>query len=204
MRGFSLIELVITLAILAILLGLSASSYSIWIANVKIRSTAEAIQNGLQLARGEAVRRNARINFQLVSTVGNDCALSLIIPNWVVSYDDPSNMCAFAPLNEAYPITDSAHNPAPRIIQSRSAAEGSQNVVIAADQSVFVFNGLGRLAVLPGVNPVKIDVQNPSAGTCVVAGGKIRCLRITVTVGGQIRMCDPQLTLTRPSDPQSC
>lgn len=197
-RGFSLIELLIGVAVLGILLALGASSFRVWINNMRIRTTAEAIQNGLQLARGEAVRRNALIGFQLVDNLTAACALTLTTSNWVVSYDNPAGACNAALLNEAFPVNDAANNPAPRILQRRTAAEGSGNVLVAADQSTFIFNGLGRLAAVPATNPVVINVQPAAAvGNCTT----LRCLRVTVTVGGQIRMCDPN----RPAgDPQLC
>ena len=135
-RGFSLIELMITLAIMGIVLSLGASSYQVWIGNVRIRTTGDAIQNGLQLARGEAVRRNTQINFQLMSSVDDGCILSApntpISSDWVVSFDSPAGACAAAPLNDAFSVINAANNPPPRIIQVRPAAEGSRNIVVSA------------------------------------------------------------------------
>jgi type IV fimbrial biogenesis protein FimT len=209
-RGFSLIELLITLAILGALFALGASTYRNWISNMHVRTTAEAIQNGLQLARGEAVRRNTQISFQLMSSVDDGCILSApntpISSDWVVSFDPPASACAAAPLNDAFRVTDAGNNPPPRIIQVRSAAEGSRNVVVNAAQTLFTFNGFGRLVANPGGSPVSIDVTNPLAGNCVAAAGQLRCLRVTVTLGGQIRLCDPAYPTTGAlaTDSQRC
>jgi type IV fimbrial biogenesis protein FimT len=202
-RGFSLIELIIALAIGGVLLAIGAPNFVSWLRNTEIRTGAEAILNGLQLARGEAVRRNSAIRFQLTSSTGNDCVLSTTVSNWVVSYDDPAGACAAAPLNESFPVSDTVNNPAPRIIQLRAAAEGSRNVVVAADASNVVFNGLGRLTPVPASSPINFNVSLPSAGTCKAAGGTVRCLRVTVTTGGQVRMCDPAFP-TAGTDPQRC
>ncbi len=209
-RGFSLIELLIAMAIAGILLGLGAPSYQAWITNAHIRTTAEAIQNGLQLARGEAVRRNTQISFQLMSGVDDTCILSApntpISSDWVVSFDSPAGACAAAPLNDAFSVINAANNPPPRIIQVRPAAEGSRNIVVSAAQTLFTFNGLGRLVANPGGNPVTIDASNPTAGTCTAVGGSLRCLRVTVSLGGQVRLCDPAYPTTGAlaTDPQRC
>lgn len=64
-RGVTLIELMIGLAIMAILLAAGLPGFNVWIQNTQIRTAAESIQNGLQLARAEAVRRNEQVNFIL-------------------------------------------------------------------------------------------------------------------------------------------
>ncbi len=188
-RGMTLVEFMIGLVIVAVLLSMGAPSFIEWIQNGQIRNSAEAIQNGLQLARAEAVRRNTTVRFQLASSVGDDCALSTSGGSWVVSLDDPTGACASAPSDTT----------APRIIQVRPAAEGSANAVVAAGQATFIFNGLGRLTPVP-VGNVDIDISNPVGGSCQPVGA-MRCLRVRVSPGGQLRMCDP----TRGStDPQGC
>lgn len=66
--GFSLIELMIGIAIFAITMTMGISSYRVWIQNTQIRNATESIQNGLQRARGEAVKRNANVAFTLTGT----------------------------------------------------------------------------------------------------------------------------------------
>ncbi len=203
-RGFSLIELIVVLAVLAILLAAGASNFSVWMTNSRIRTTAESIQNGLQMARAEAVRRNTPIRFQFVDNLTNACVLSPTVTptasNWIISFDDPAGDCDAAPLNDAFAVSDSANNPAPRIIQSRAATEGGRNTLIAADASMVTFNGLGRATSVSAAAPVEIDVSPvAAAGTCTSQ----RCLRVTVSAAGQIRMCDPALDVAG-SDPQRC
>jgi type IV fimbrial biogenesis protein FimT len=94
-------------------------------------------------------------------------------------------------------LLDATNNPDPRIIQMRSAQDGSTGITIAAGASLFQFNGLGRLVDAPAV----IDVSRAASGDCVAAGGKVRCLRVVVTSGGQVRMCDPAYAA---GDTQAC
>lgn len=63
--GFTLIELATTLAVLALLIVLAMPSYRVWIANSRVRSTSESIQNGLRLARNQAVDLAQRVRFEL-------------------------------------------------------------------------------------------------------------------------------------------
>jgi type IV fimbrial biogenesis protein FimT len=194
-KGMTLIELMVGLAVVAILFSLAAPSFSTWIQNTHIRTAAEAVQNGLLLTRAEAVRRNAPVRFQLTDTLDNSCALSTSGTNYVISQDDPSGACAS-------PIADpSDPNPAaPRIIQTRSGAEGSKNALVSAPQSTVIFNGLGRVTPVPA-GDINFSISNPVGGNCVSQGGQMRCLRINTTPGGLVRMCDPMFPST---DPQGC
>jgi type IV fimbrial biogenesis protein FimT len=232
-QGFSLVELVVAIGIVGVLLALAAPSYRSWTQNTKIRGTTEAILNGIQLAKAEAVRRNTTLRFQLVSTLDNTCVLgtagsSASYGTWIISRDDPTNpnsVCDTAPLAEDADLSNAV---APAIIRVRPATEGSSNVVVVAGtapgvgQPSISFNGLGRvltgpLPLLPSnlVICAGIDVSAASTPVAIVTvSGVNKCatspterrMQVTVTTGGEVRMCDPAFTSTGASatDPQRC
>lgn len=63
--GFSLIEVMVALAIMGILAGFAMPSYQAWIANTKVRTATESILNGMQKARSESLLRNTPVRFTL-------------------------------------------------------------------------------------------------------------------------------------------
>ncbi|OQX36714.1 MAG: hypothetical protein B0D91_08530 [Oceanospirillales bacterium LUC14_002_19_P2] len=68
-KGFTLVELMITLAIAGILLGIGIPSFQDFMAENRVRSHSSALQHSLQYARSEAIKRNALIS---VARVGNN------------------------------------------------------------------------------------------------------------------------------------
>jgi len=191
-RGVTLIELMIGLAIVALVLFVAVPSFGIFLQNSQIRNAAGSALDGLQLARNEAIRRNSPVRFQFVSDLTASCTLSTTSLAWVVSQADPAGACDTAPSDTV----------APQIVQSRSATEGTSNArVTVTGNSTVVFTGLGR-AQAGGIS--QIDVTNTS-GTCQYSdptNGTMRCMRILVSSGGQARMCDPQVTAA--TDPRKC
>jgi type IV fimbrial biogenesis protein FimT len=191
--GFTLIELMITIALIAILLALGAPALVRWNQNNQVRALAESLQNGLMIARGEAVHRNAAVRFQLVTTTDASCAPSDTGRNWVVSLDDPAGNCNVA-------ASDAV---APRILKVGAAAESTRNAAVnGGGVSLVAFNGLGQASTA-----ATIDITNPAAGACITsattgAADRVRCLRVTVSAGGQVRMCDPAVTAV--DDPRRC
>ena len=185
-KGFTLIELMITVTIIGLLMVFGLPSYQQWIQSTQIRTAAESVQNGLQLARAEAVRRNAPMQFQLTSTTGRT--------DWTI--------CGVATL----PC------PAASVVQQRAGTEGSANARIAVGTTatpfattlatatvpanVVTFTGFGRITtpLAAGVR-TRIDITNSTT----TAARKIVLL---VSSGGQIRMCDPLLALA--TNPQGC
>jgi len=65
MTGFTLIELVTVVTILSIMIFLALPNFNVWLQNTQIRTAGEAILNGLQLARAEAVRRNVNVELRM-------------------------------------------------------------------------------------------------------------------------------------------
>jgi type IV fimbrial biogenesis protein FimT len=199
--GMSLIELMIGLAIMALLIMIGLPNMASWLNNSQIRTTGETMLAGLSLARTEAVKRNQIVRFQLVSDLTSACAISTGGKNWVVSLDDPTGACDSAPGEPA------PGDPPPRIIQNQSGDEGTpRTVVVGAPAATAYFNGLGRLTSPGGAaNLTQINISNPVGGACENAdgtGGPMRCLRINVSVGGDARMCDP--AVSNVTDPRIC
>ena len=197
MRGFSLIELMIGLALLAILLSMAAPSFGLFLQNTQIKNAAETTLSGITLARAEAVRRNTAVRFQFVSDLTNSCVLSTASTTWVVSLADPTSYCAVEPADQADAAPATAGDP--KIVQKKSGQEGTGNVLLTTTGGVsVVFNGLGRVT---GGGMTTLDFSS-TAGTCEHLGGSMRCLRILVTTGGQSKLCDPKVTAA--TDPRFC
>lgn len=205
-RGFTLVELVIAMAIFAILLAMGLPAYHDWAIRSKIRVTAETMLTGLVLARDQALQRNSQVQFSLTNTLAAGCSLGNTYKNWIVSVDDPDGLCNVAPSDTVDP----------RIIQKRAYEEGDKANLVgvtalnttggAADN--ISFTGLGRQMLTDAsgaaLNSIsRIDISYPSEGTCIVDGGAIRCLRIQITPGGDARLCDPDPTIAA-TDPRYC
>jgi len=163
-RGFSLVELLIGIAIMGILLSLAMPSFQTWLQNSQIRNAAEAIQNGLQRARAEAVGRNANVELVL----GADSS-------WVVQLTDGTD------------------------IETRSGSEGSRDVTVAitpVGATTVTFNNFGGLAAANGDGSApftQVDLDSS-----VLAAADSQELRVTIGLGGNVRMCDPNAPAGSP------
>ena len=64
-HGFTLIELMVALALVALALGFGLSTLRDVISNNRIRSTAQQVLDAVQLARSEAVKRNVPVELRV-------------------------------------------------------------------------------------------------------------------------------------------
>ncbi|QWT47648.1 GspH/FimT family pseudopilin [Azospira inquinata] len=203
-QGVTLIELLVGMAIFAILMLFSIPAYQEWIQNVKIRTMADGLQNGLQIARNEAVKRNQESRFQLVSSMTGACALSATGPDWIVSMYPVTGLCDQSPDPNTSPLSaDFSAATNPLIIQKSPPAPVTNPLVLSATQAGVCFTGMGAMTgdADCGLITTKIDIK-PAQGTCKADGGDLRCLRVCISTGGLIRMCDP--AVTDHSDPRYC
>lgn len=192
--GFSLIELVVALAIMGILLSLALPATSLWLANSRLRNQSESILSGLRLARGEALKRNSVVRFQLVTDMTSSCNITANGNQWLLSHGDPTNACDLPESLLAAVPTANAPYAVPPVILLKSATElqqttGQTTLAVVANgmasgispDNIACFTGTGalaRTAVASGfctaaMSPstsapatVTIDITDPGAGTC--------------------------------------
>ncbi|GGC71216.1 GspH/FimT family pseudopilin [Undibacterium terreum] len=173
-KGFTMVELVIGIAIVAIVMAIGMPSYGTWILNSKLRGAAESIQSGLQVARAEAVRRNAAVKFTLGSG-----------SSWTVGCVTVSATC-------------------PAVLQSRATGDGSSAAVTvnAVDGTPITFDSFGRMTA-PTPSAGTATQINVDIDPAVLPANKTRDLRINIGVSGNIKMCDPDPSVVSP-DPRAC
>lgn len=179
--GFSLIELMVTMTIFAVLAAMAAPSLSQYTENMKTLAAAESLYASLQQTRTEAIRRNVPVELiftdqpPVASSVETN-SLTTNGPNWLVRQTPVA-------------LTD------PHVfIEGKSGGEGGgrgaqgSSIVIVAGSSSIRFDATG--ALVGSMVTVNLTQQN---GTCA-PGGEARCMRVEISVGGQVRLCDPAAT----------
>lgn len=170
-RGFTIIEILVTLTVLGLLIMMALPSFSEALQNQQLRAASEALLNGMQVARGEAVKRNLPVQVAVGPGTG-----------WTVT--------------EAVSGT---------AIQARSKDEGSPNAVVAitpAGATKVTFTPLGGVGANldASASITQLNISNPAGGACQPSG-PMRCLRVVVSGGGSLKMCDPAVT---SPDPRAC
>lgn len=198
--GFTMIEMVVTMGIFAVLVAVGVPSMRTWMSNTKVRSVTDTLQNGLRLAQAESLRRSRQVVFSLTnSSTPNALPLPAIAngSTWAI-YTLPS-------------MTDGSEQPT--FIQSGELSVTSTSVLVNSHAVASIcFNSVGRL------------VANTSTGLTGVTGGTTcglptgtpplqkfdvsvsganRPLQIQVGLGGQVHMCDPAFTLSS-ANPEGC
>ena len=175
MKGFSLIELIVAMAVLAILMVAAIPAIGEMIANSRIRSVSESLVSGMQFARAEAVRRNERIRFSLDSSAGN----------WTVMRS-ATNTCQFGTA-----VSD--------VLQSRATTSSSTSIVVTTYSDVaatttttaqiYIYNPGGARATECADQFVSLSIDSSA-----LSAADSRDLRIVAPRVGRARLCDPHVS----------
>lgn len=182
----------VTVAVMVVLATLAVPSMYQYVQNSKIHAAAEVLYGSVQQARTEAIRRNGTVELIFTNQMASPASvettgLTVNGPNWLVR-TVPADATATHTFIEAKAGAEGG-----------GRANGSTNVILASTSKSIQFNSLGGLV---GVPPAAVTVDiSADGGTCEPVG-RLRCLRIAVSTGGQSRLCDP--TLTAANDTRKC
>ena len=141
--GFTLIELMVTIAVLAIIVSIAAPSFNTQIANQRVKSTAVNIESALKEAKAESIIRRQNVmvtysstlntivltgrNSTVIATynVNNQSTVSLVITPIAVTQVvfQPNKLISGASTEVVYTICDSgSSNETPRQVRINSVA----------------------------------------------------------------------------------
>lgn len=182
LRGLTLVELVVAIALLGLLLGLAAPSFTLWTRNARVRTVSESLLTGVRLAQTEAVRRNRQVVLFLTTSTACSNAIT-------------------ASANGAYWAVRTVGltaGEAVETVQCGALTDSAPGVSITGPATL-CFSSIGR----------QVANADPGVGgsACTLAASGVssydvttllgdRPLRVLVSLAGQARMCDPARVLS--------
>jgi type IV fimbrial biogenesis protein FimT len=178
--GFTLVELLIAVTVMVVLLKLAAPSFSTWVQNTRVRTVATSLSNALRQAQGESVRRSRQVVFALTNgTPGVAAGAAASGKNWVL---------------DVVPLPGEALG-----YVAGGVLADDNNAVAINGPAAICFNSIGRQTANAAPGPVgaicTVSAAAPVTTYDVTQAYADRPLRVTVTLGGQVRMCDPSQSL---------
>lgn len=178
-QGINLIEVMVTIAIASVIFLLSMSSFQTMMAGTRTKAAAESIMNGLRFAKSEAIKRNAPMRFQLVSTLANNCVYSTNSALWVVTQTD--QLATGDAESNCGKSSSDATNP----IALKSPGGDFPTVQVDSNgASIVTFNTLGL--VLPNMGGADSLTQIDVTSTVADATP----WRVIISSGGSLKLCN--------------
>jgi len=163
LRGLTLMELMVTVAIMAILLVLAVPSFNAFLARGRLTGAAEALAQDLQLAKSEALRSNAAVTISF-SPVGAWC-FGTVVSTSACDCTDQDPPCSL------------------RRVDSTAFA-GVTMGLPPAGVTAFAGNATTFAARQGLANAGAVEFTHPNAGTLRVSLGAAGQVSICSTSGG--------------------
>lgn len=172
-RGFTLIELMIAIAMVAVLMAIAAPSFTSFQRNAELTSTANTLFSALTGARSEAIKQG---KYALVVPADGSNWTS----GWVVFVDEDRDQ---AKSSADVTIVTADATPSTLAIAGTGSAAGSTPYVM------YDASGYARLKAGAGFSTSTIEIsRNDVTGTELLAQTR----RIQITPTGHMRVCTPK------------
>ena len=166
--GFTAIELLVVVSIVALLAALAAPSFTPLIEAWRVRQATEQLQSSLYYARSEAIKRGGQIAIQKIPNNTNGCTTATGNRDWdcgwFICHDTNSNGACGA----SEPVLQRVDAPA-RVQVSRTGGGAS----IKLDRWGLVDGAWLGFSLVPLDKPT---THHGARGVCVSSGGRIRVI----------------------------
>lgn len=191
--GFTLLELMITLAIASILLSIGVPSFNGMFDKLRLKNVGEQIYTHIQRARSEAVSRKTEVGVNFAADGGT---------TWSYGISDSNNgNCDTA-------ITDTSQNDACTLVvdDGNGAVHGLNGTVDTADKvlmrftdvdhknigmTLVGFTNASKIIFEPVLGTAREKSGTLSAGSILLESDAGRKLMVKISLLGNVRICSP-------------
>jgi type IV fimbrial biogenesis protein FimT len=148
--GFSLIELMVAITILALVASTGLPEFNKFVRDVKLSGVASDLRSDIQFARSESIRRNARVLVCPRSTTTSTvCATTVTTSTWangwLVCYDvDANGVCDTASASDPNPSRVRAALISPMVVSGPAAVLTFRPTGSAGSSSTFTMTATGN------------------------------------------------------------
>lgn len=134
-KGFSLVETLVLLAIIAILAGLSGQALFRWLPQANLKRAARTIVSMAQDARVEAIKRNEQIS---INCTGTTCVVRIVADNTQLRQFDLTTLRSGIQLTNAFSTNFNSRGRATNAgsINIKNNAENTLTVTVRSSGSI--------------------------------------------------------------------
>ena len=203
--GFSLLELMIAIAIFGILIVLGMPSLSAWVAGAKVNSMADFYLDGLRLARNGALQKSGASRFVLTLNANGqyDWEVDWCFPTTARPCDTGGNT-RWSKTTIAASGDINAANPSFSVFRSASSQPSTSTVsatLTPVNALTIYYNAQGwvNTSVQPFLRQLRFDAAasfNPDPVT-----PNVRPVAIAINLSGMAERCDP---MAAAADSRAC
>ena len=167
-RGFTSIELMVTVTIVAALLALAAPAFNLMIESWRVRGVQEFLYSTLVIARSEAIKRGGQVVIQKIPNNINGCTSATGTRDWDCGWFICHDVNGNGTCNASEPVLQ------------RIETIAKVQVTRTGGGTTIKFDRWGLVdGAFPGFSLVPLGKQttHPGArGVCLTSGGRIRVI----------------------------
>jgi type IV fimbrial biogenesis protein FimT len=176
-RGFTLLEMMIAISLLAALLAFGLPNFRDFIRNARMAAAANDLLADMNLARSEAIKRRVPVTLCKSNSAGTACDTSTTseFRRWIVFVDDAD--AAVDAADDGDGVVDGGET----ILRTSGIAPEIDDAAATGRSSTFISSGFIR----PNLANLEQVVFCDSRGNTVTSGGDSAARAITITATGR-------------------